>query len=305
MAIADRVEAPPEEAGGLPDRLRRAIRTRTGLQLSGLLGPGAFWLIVFFLVPLAVVFAHSFATRGPYGTIRWTLTLANYRQFADWLYIKVFLFSLLIAVLTTVICLLVGYPFAYVMSRAPRRWRNALLILVMVPFWTNFLVRTYAIMLLLRSEGLVNSFLRSIGLIDQPLNLLYTPGAVVLGLVYGYLPFMILPLYASIEKFDFSLVEAAQDLGASARRVFLRVMLPLTMPGVVAGSILVFIPSVGAFVTPDLLGGGKVVMIGNLIQQQFLTARHWPFGSAISFVLMAIVLASTLAYFRSGGERAV
>lgn len=305
MAIADRVEAPAEEPGGLPARLLRAIRTRTGLQLGGLLGPGAFWLIVFFLLPLAVVFAYSFATRGAYGTIKWTLTLENYRQFADWLYIKVFLFSLLIAVLTTVICLLVGYPFAYVMSRAPRRWRNALLILVMVPFWTNFLVRTYAIMLLLRSEGLINSFLRSIGLIDQPLNLLYTPGAVVLGLVYGYLPFMILPLYASIEKFDFSLVEAAQDLGASARRVFLRVMLPLTMPGVVAGSILVFIPSVGAFVTPDLLGGGKVVMIGNLIQQQFLTARHWPFGSAISFVLMAIVLASTLAYFRSGGERAV
>lgn len=305
MAVVERVDAVAEQRRPLGARLVDAVRRRQGLQLGALLGPGAFWLLVFFLLPLAVVFAYSFATRGPYGTIRWVITLENYRLFFDWLYIKVFLFSLWIAILTTVLCLVIGYPFAYVMSRASRRWRNALLVLVMVPFWTNFLVRTYAIMLLLRSEGLINSVLRSLGLIDQPLNLLFTPGAVILGLVYGYLPFMILPLYASIEKFDFSLVEAAQDLGASGRRVFLRVMLPLTMPGVVAGSILVFIPTIGAFVTPDLLGGGKVVMIGNLIQQQFLTARHWPFGSAISFVLMAVVLASTLVYFRSGGERTV
>lgn len=191
------------------------------------------------------------------------------------------------------------------MARVPRRWRNALLVLVMVPFWTNFLVRTYAIMLLLRNEGLINSALRWLGIVEQPVTMLFTTFAVVLGLVYGYLPFMILPLYASIEKFDFTLVEAAQDLGANTWQVFTRVMLPLTMPGVVAGSILVFIPSVGAFVTPDLLGGGKVVMIGNLIQQQFLTVRHWPFGSAVSFVLMAVVLISTMAYFRVGGERRV
>lgn len=273
------------------------------MQLGTLLGPGAFWLVVFFLIPTLVVFAYSFATRGPYGTINWVFTLENYRLFADWLYIRIFLFSVLIAIITTAICLVIGYPFAYVMSRAPRRVRNGLLVLVMVPFWTDFLVRTYAIMLLLRSEGLINNLLRWLGIINEPLNLLYTPGAVILGLVYGYLPFMILPLYASIEKFDFSLVEAAQDLGANSTRVFLRVLLPLTLPGVVAGSILVFIPSVGAFVTPDLLGGGKVVMIGNLIQQQFLTSRNWPFGSAISFVLMGIVLVSTLVYFRSGGER--
>lgn len=303
MTVAGRIDVPPDQEPDLGGRVLQSIRRRPGLQLGTLLGPGAFWLVVFFLIPTLVVFAYSFATRGPYGTINWVFTLENYRLFADWLYIRIFLFSVLIAIITTAICLVIGYPFAYVMSRAPRRVRNGLLVLVMVPFWTDFLVRTYAIMLLLRSEGLINNLLRWLGIINEPLNLLYTPGAVILGLVYGYLPFMILPLYASIEKFDFSLVEAAQDLGANSTRVFLRVLLPLTLPGVVAGSILVFIPSVGAFVTPDLLGGGKVVMIGNLIQQQFLTSRNWPFGSAISFVLMGIVLVSTLVYFRSGGER--
>jgi spermidine/putrescine transport system permease protein len=213
--------------------------------------------------------------------------------------------SVWLALLTTVICLVVGYPFAFVIARSPRRWRNALLVLVLIPFWTNFLVRTYAIMLLLRADGLINNALQWLGLIDRPLSLLFTPFAVVLGLVYGYLPFMILPIYASIEKFDFTLVEAAQDLGANAWHVFWRVLLPLTLPGVLAGSILVFIPSVGAFVTPDLLGGGKVVMIANLINQQFLTVRHWPFGSAISFVLMAIVLAATMLYFRIGETRRI
>lgn len=305
MALAERVERQPGKVAEVVARLLDRIRGNARARLSVLLGPGAFWLIVFFLVPLGVVFGYSFASRGPYGQVIWRLTLENYVRFFDWLYIRVFLVSIWIALLTTVICLVIGYPFAFVMARVPRRWRNALLILVMVPFWTNFLVRTYAIMLLLRNEGLINSALQWLGVIQQPITMLFTTFAVVLGLVYGYLPFMILPLYASIEKFDFTLVEAAQDLGANAWHVFVRVMLPLTMPGVVAGSILVFIPSVGAFVTPDLLGGGKVVMIGNLIQQQFLTVRHWPFGSAISFVLMAVVLASTMLYFRAGGERRI
>ncbi|MBO9405327.1 MAG: ABC transporter permease, partial [Thermomicrobium sp.] len=240
-----------------------------------------------------------------YGAVAWAFTLENYARLFDWLYIRVFLVSVWLALLTTVICLVIGYPFAFVIARSPRRWRNALLVLVLIPFWTNFLVRTYAIMLLLRADGLINNALQWLGLIDRPLSLLFTPFAVVLGLVYGYLPFMILPIYASIEKFDFTLVEAAQDLGANAWHVFWRVLLPLTLPGVLAGSILVFIPSVGAFVTPDLLGGGKVVMIANLINQQFLTVRHWPFGSAISFVLMAIVLAATMLYFRIGETRRI
>jgi len=304
MAIVEQI-GPSERAVTWRERLGDAVRQREGLRALLLAGPGGAWLLFFFLLPTAIVFAYSFARRGPYGTVDWTFTLENYVRFFDWLYIRVFLVSVWLALLTTLICLLIGYPFAFVIARSPRRWRNALLVLVLIPFWTNFLVRTYAIMLLLRSDGLINNALQWLGLIDRPLTMLFTPFAVVLGLVYGYLPFMILPIYASIEKFDFTLVEAAQDLGANTWQVFWRVLLPLTLPGVLAGSILVFIPSVGAFVTPDLLGGGKVVMIANLINQQFLTVRHWPFGSAVSFVLMAIVLAATMLYFRIGETRRI
>jgi spermidine/putrescine transport system permease protein len=299
MSAIDRVRV-QERSLGWHERASERIRQSERVRALFLAGPGGLWLLLFFLLPTAIVFAYSFARRGPYGAVAWAFTLENYARLFDWLYIRVFLVSVWLALLTTVICLVIGYPFAFVIARSPRRWRNALLVLVLIPFWTNFLVRTYAIMLLLRADGLINNALQWLGLIDRPLSLLFTPFAVVLGLVYGYLPFMILPIYASIEKFDFTLVEAAQDLGANAWHVFWRVLLPLTLPGVLAGSILVFIPSVGAFVTPDLLGGGKVVMIANLINQQFLTVRHWPFGSAISFVLMAIVLAATMLYFRIG-----
>lgn len=304
MSAIDRVRV-QERSLGRHERASERIRQSERVRALFLAGPGGLWLLLFFLLPTAIVFAYSFARRGPYGAVAWAFTLENYARLFDWLYIRVFLVSVWLALLTTVICLVVGYPFAFVIARSPRRWRNALLVLVLIPFWTNFLVRTYAIMLLLRADGLINNALQWLGLIDRPLSLLFTPFAVVLGLVYGYLPFMILPIYASIEKFDFTLVEAAQDLGANAWHVFWRVLLPLTLPGVLAGSILVFIPSVGAFVTPDLLGGGKVVMIANLINQQFLTVRHWPFGSAISFVLMAIVLAATMLYFRIGETRRI
>ncbi len=304
MAIVEQVR-PSERGAGWLQRLSDAVRQRESLRALLLAGPGGLWLLVFFLLPITIVFAYSFARRGPYGAVDWSFTLENYVRFFDWLYIRVFLVSVWLALLTTVICLVIGYPFAFVIARSPRRWRNALLVLVLVPFWTNFLVRTYAIMLLLRADGLINNALQWLGIIERPLTMLFTPFAVVLGLVYGYLPFMILPIYASIEKFDFTLVEAAQDLGANTWHVFWNVLLPLTLPGVLAGSILVFIPSVGAFVTPDLLGGGKVVMIANLINQQFLTVRHWPFGSAISFVLMAIVLAATMLYFRLGETRRI
>jgi spermidine/putrescine transport system permease protein len=304
MSAIDRVRV-QERSLGWHERASERIRQSERVRALFLAGPGGLWLLLFFLLPTAIVFAYSFARRGPYGAVAWAFTLENYARLFDWLYIRVFLVSVWLALLTTVICLVVGYPFAFVIARSPRRWRNALLVLVLIPFWTNFLVRTYAIMLLLRADGLINNALQWLGLIDRPLSLLFTPFAVVLGLVYGYLPFMILPIYASIEKFDFTLVEAAQDLGANAWHVFWRVLLPLTLPGVLAGSILVFIPSVGAFVTPDLLGGGKVVMIANLINQQFLTVRHWPFGSAISFVLMAIVLAATMLYFRIGETRRI
>jgi spermidine/putrescine transport system permease protein len=248
-------------------------RSSTAGPVLGLVGPGVLWLIVFFLVPLLIVGIVSFATRGTYGGIRWDWTLKQYVRLVstdghfDPLYLNILLRSIWIAFASTAICLLLGYPFAYYLARRPERWRNALLLLVMIPFWTNFLVRTYAWMFLFRTEGLINTVLQGLHLTDQPLAMLYNEQAIIVGLVYGYLPFMVLPLYASIEKFDFTLYEAASDLGAGPWLFFRRVMLPLTMPGILAGSILVFIPAAGAYITPDLLGGAKIQMVGNVIQQ--------------------------------------
>ncbi|MGC8874495.1 MAG: ABC transporter permease [Chloroflexia bacterium] len=292
-----------------------------GLVLR-LMFPGGFWLIVFFAAPLVIVLLYSFLKRGPHGEVLWTWFPQNYARFFDPLYLAIFGRSLRIAVLTTLLCFLFGYPLAYYIARRPPRWRNALLLLLMIPFWTNFVVRTYAWKLILADEGFLNHLwtvnlhgaLRWLhGLLgmetspllqatSQPLHLLYTETAVVIGLVYGWITDMVLPCYAAIERVDFSLVEAAKDLYASDFRAFLRVVFPLSMPGVVAGIILVFIPSLGAYVTPDMLGGAKTMMIGNLIQQQFFSARDWPFGSAISFVLIAIMLVATLFYFRVGGK---
>jgi spermidine/putrescine transport system permease protein len=266
-------------------------------------GPAALYLAIFFLAPLVIVFVYSFLTRGPYGQLVWEFNLQNYVRVIDPLYLKIFWNSLLLALASTIGCLLLAYPFAYYIARRPSaRTRNILLLFVMIPFWTNFLIRTYAWRVILGGDGPINAVLLWLGIIQEPLTLLFTNGAVLIGLIYGYLPFMVLPLYASIDRIDFSLMEAANDLYANGWQAFRRVLLPLSMPGVVAGSILVFIPSLGAFVTPDLLGGGKSVMIGNLIQSQFLTARDWPFGSAISMVLMAVVLIATLVYFRKGGQ---
>jgi len=194
--------------------------------------------------------------------------------------------------------LLIGYPLAFWMATRPVRWRNTLLLLMMIPFWTNFLIRTYAWIVLLSRSGFVNEILIGLGLIDRPLSLLFNEQAVIVGLVYGWVTEMILPCYASIVGLDFSLVEAAQDLYANEVRSFTRVVLPLTLPGIVAGSILVFIPSLGAYITPDLLGGGKSQMLGNLITQQFGSANDWAFGSAISMVLMVLMMAGTVIYFR-------
>ena len=202
----------------------------------------------------------------------------------------------------TALCVLVGYPLAYFIAKRPPRWRDGLLLLVMIPFWTNFLVRTYALKQVMDSDGLINSFLLGLGLVQAPVDLLYNEFAVIVGLVYGYLPFAILPMYASIEKFDHTLIEAANDLGANGWRAFWRIMLPMTAPGVIAAVVLTLVPVVGAFITPDIMGGGKVEMIGTLINRQFGVARNWPFGSAISLVLMALVLVGVIAYFRSGAE---
>ncbi|VXD14088.1 polyamine transporter subunit; membrane component of ABC superfamily [Planktothrix serta PCC 8927] len=276
-----------------------SLETRKTRNLLILLLPPTIWLLIFFVIPLVIVLIYSFLERGTYGGVAWEFTLRNYQRLANDLYLNIFGRSLGLAALTTLICLIIGYPLAFFIATSSPRWRNLLLFLVIIPFWTNFLVRTYAWMIILRSEGVINTWLQSLNLIQEPLNLLFTPFAVIVGLIYGYLPFMILPLYATIERLNFSLVEAAHDLGANDIRTFFRIILPLTTPGIIAGSILVFIPALGAFITPDILGGAKTVMVGNLIQNQFLQARNWPFGSALSMGLMILVLIPVIIYFRS------
>jgi spermidine/putrescine transport system permease protein len=272
-----------------------ARRPRAGT--AALLAPGLGFLGLFFLAPIAIMLAYSFMRRRLYGGVEAGFTLEYYRRFIDPLYLVILGRTVLWSVGCTVACLLLGYPVAYVIARA-RRFRQVLLFLVVLPFWTSFLVRMFAMIFLLRDTGFVNATLLRFGLIDQPIQLLYTPFAVMLGLVYGFLPLMILPIYASLEKLDDSLLEAAEMLGARGPARFFRVTLPLSMPGVVAGCLLTFIPALGSFVTSDLLGGAKQVMIGNLIQNQFTIARNWPFGSAVSFVLMALVLLAVTGYLR-------
>jgi spermidine/putrescine transport system permease protein len=275
----------------------QALKARIPPGAAWLL-PGLLWLCVFFLLPLAIVLAVSFASRGRDGGVEWTLTLENYRHLLDTPYLWIYLRSLTLAGATTLISLVIGFPLAYYIARLPAGRQAVWLLLVMVPFWTNFLVRTYAVMYLLGSEGVVNAALRAMGLIEQPLDILYTNGAVLLGLVYGYLPFMVLPLYVALVRLDYAIVEAAQDLYASGPAVFWKILLPLATPGIVGGCLLVFIPSVGAYVTPDLLGGARTMMLGNLIQHEYLVIRDWPLGSAISFLLIAVVLAMTWAPWR-------
>jgi spermidine/putrescine transport system permease protein len=281
------------------------VKSRGTARFPWIILPPALTLFLFFVVPLILVLAVSFASRGTYGGIEWIGTLANYASILDPLYLRIFWRSLWMAVLTTAVCLVLGFPLAYLIARAPKKWQAVLLVLVIIPFWTNFLVRTYAWMFILRTEGLLNTGLMWAGIIQEPLNLLFTDTAVIIGLVYGYLPFMVLPLYAALERLDSSVIEAAWDLYASPWRVFRHVILPLTKPGVVAGCLLVMIPSLGAYVTPDLLGGAKTMMIGNLIQQQYLVVRDWPFGSALSFVLMAGVLLAVVYYLKTGGARSL
>jgi spermidine/putrescine transport system permease protein len=282
----------------------RTLRRHRGLQLGGLLAPGLLWMLLFFNIPLLIVLFISLVERGRAGGIRnpAVFTLENFIAFFDPLYLGIFAHSLRIGLVVTAVCVVVGYPLAYFIAKRPARWRDALMLLVMIPFWTNFLVRTYALKQVLGTEGLINSFLLGLGLIQAPLDLLFNEFAVIVGLVYGYLPFAVLPMYASIEKFDYTLIEAANDLGANARRAFWRIMLPLTAPGVIAAVVLTLVPVVGAFITPDIMGGGKVEMIGTLINRQFGVARNWPFGSAISLVLMALVLVGVVFYLRSGAE---
>jgi spermidine/putrescine transport system permease protein len=274
------------------------------------------WLLLglCLLVPLALLFGMSLHARGTYGGVSpvedWGEHLASGRAFAQYsraldpLYLGIAWRSVWMAVVTTLVTLLIGFPMAaWLALLAPARWKGLLLGLVVVPFWTSFLVRTYAWMFLLRSEGLVNHLLLGLGWTDRPLQLLFTEGAVLLGLVYGELPFMILPLYASLEKLDPTLLEAAADLGAGRAATLFRVILPLAVPGIVAGSLLVFIPSLGQFVVSDLLGGARSVLLGNLVQNQFAVARNQPFGAALAFQLVAAVLLLLFLYARLSRRR--
>lgn len=265
-----------------------------------LIAPAIIWLLVFTIGPLVIIIITSFATRGPYGKIDYDFSFENYLRSIDTLYLTAYWRTLWIATATTILCVVVSFPVAYYIAlRAPARWKRTLLVLTVIPFWTSFLIRTYSWILLLRSEGLVNSSLMQFGLIGEPLKLLYSDFAVLVGQVYGELPFMILPIYVALERMDIRLLEAAQDLGANRFWTFMKVTLPLSRPGLVAGVVLVFIPSLGAFITPDLLGGAKSVMIGNLIQNQF-SQLNQPFGSALSIILTIAVLLLLWLAFRAG-----
>jgi spermidine/putrescine transport system permease protein len=264
--------------------------------------PAIVWLLAFFVAPLLIVLVVSFLTRGRGGLGELPLTFANYERVFE-IFLGVIGSSLWFAFLTTVVCLLVGYPLAFFIStRKSTLVRSFTLFMIILPFWTNFLVRTYAMRSILSNEGPLNSILVGLGLTQEPLALLNSPEAVILGLIYGFLPFMVLPIYASVERFDFRFVEAAHDLGANDIRAFLRVVFPMTLPGVIAGCILVFIPAIGSFVTPDLLGGPRGVMIGNLITTQFRGSGNQPLGSALSMVLMVMVMISLIIYIRFGNQ---
>lgn len=265
--------------------------------------PALLWLGMFFLLPLCIVVVISFLTRGGGGSAVLPFTLANYTRVFDTFWI-VLQRSIIVALVTTVICLITGYPLAYFISRRTSNFgKQFALFLVILPFWTNFLIRTYAWRVILGREGVINGFLMNAGIITEPLTLLNTEFAVILGLVYGFLPFMVLPIYASLSRFDYRLIEAANDLGANDISAFWRVMLPMTLPGVVAGCILVFIPAIGTFVTSDLLGGTKGLMIGNLIQSQYSGTGNMPLGAALSVVMMLVVVFALVFYARYGEER--
>ncbi|NHI00876.1 MULTISPECIES: spermidine/putrescine ABC transporter permease PotB [Oceanimonas] len=258
------------------------------------------WLLLFVFLPNLMIIGTSFLTRDHASLVSLVLTPENYARLLDPMYIKVLWHSLMMAGLATLLCLLIGYPFAFVVAGLPKAWRPVLLFLVIVPFWTNSLIRTYALKAVLGTKGLLNQTLLSLGIIEQPLRIVFTEAAVIIGLVYILLPFMILPLYAAIEKLDGRLLEAARDLGAGPLPRFVRVVLPLTLPGIVAGCLLVFLPALGMFYISDLLGGAKHLLIGNIIKTQFLNIRDWPFGAATSVTLTVLMATLMLIYYQAG-----
>lgn len=265
--------------------------------------PVTIWMLAFFIVPLVLILIVSFCSRGEAGDVVYSFTLSNYGRIFNKLYLMIFFKSVLIGVFTTVVSLVLGYPFAFIIARSSKKLRPIFLLLIMIPFWTNSLVRTYAMIILLRTEGIINTLLINIGLINQPFHMMYNNFAVTIGMLYMMFPFMVLPLYASIEKLDVRILEAAEDLGATPVNKFLKVTLPLTKSGIISGSLLVFVPTLGLFFITDLMGGSKVVLMSNLIKNQFLTARDWPFGSAISVILMIVMVILIFYYTKASGNK--
>lgn len=272
-----------------------------------LAAPAIAWLVLFMVVPCLLILSYGFFERGTWGGIVYTLTLENFARVVDPLYAQIFLTSARIAGTATLIAILIAYPAAYAISRAPRLRQPMLLFFAVLPFWSNYLIRTYAWMVLLNREGLVNNLLRWLGYQGEPLSLLYTEGAVIVGLVYNYLPFVILAIYSSLSRLNPELMEASRDLGGGPIRTFWRITLPLTLPGAAAGGVFVFVLSIGNFVTPALLGGGRFQMIGNVVYDQFLTANDWPFGAALGLVLILLMIGLLMlqarATARASGEQ--
>ncbi len=292
-----------------------AARRRAALMRYALVAPAIVIIVGFMVLPLGLMLTYSFLEPGRYGGVVWSYSPEAYIRFFferdlddslvfNLAYVRIFFRSFALAFVTTLVALLIGFPAALYIAMQSPRWRNFLIFLVTVPFWTNLLVRNYAWILILREQGLINEGLLAVGVIEAPIRMIYNNFGITVGLVYSFIPFMVLPIYASLERIDFRLVEAAYDLGANRWQALRRIILPLARPGIYAGCILVFIPCLGAYVTPALLGGGRNLMIGNLIQLQFGASQNWPFGAALAFVLMAIVLLSMLFYlwrFRGRG----
>lgn len=256
--------------------------------------PYILWTILFTIVPLLIILIFSLSASSKIGNLSMDFTLDRYLQFFEPIYADVFFRSIKLSLYSTAFCLILGYPVAYIIANKKMKMRNFLILFIILPQWTNFLLRTYAWMSILKDNGPINAFLINIGLIKEPLTLLYTDGAVLMGMIYNFLPYMILPIYTVILKIDKAYVEAARDLGASGSTTFRKIILPLSMPGIVSGIIMVFMPAISTFVISDLLGGGHSMLMGNLIQNQFLAARNWQFGSAISMILIFIILITML-----------
>jgi spermidine/putrescine transport system permease protein len=288
----------------------RARSRRRGMLRAALLAPALLTIFGLLVLPLGIVFVYSFLTPATFGGVIWELSGAAYVQFLferdifddslvfSTAYLEIFGRSFLQALFATLACFVIGFPTAYYIATRPLRQRNVWILLITVPYWVNLLIRTISMLFLIRDEGPLNHALQSLGIIESPIHIAYTNVGVGIGLVYSYLPFMVLPIYAAIERFDFRLMEAAYDLYADRWTILREIVLPLARPGIVAGSLLVFIPSIGAFIAPDLLGGGKNLMVGNMIALQFQSSRNWPFGSAAAVILMSIVLVALMVYAR-------